>query len=299
MRVLVVEDDPSLAIFVQKGLLLEGYEVDRCGDAETALQMATEHPPDLVVLDLGLPQQDGAEVLEQLRRDWPSSLILVLSARSDVRERIRCLDLGADDFLLKPFSFHELMARCRALLRRRDRHVDPMLRCGGILLNRMERTVSYYGVPIELTTKEFALLEFLMLHRGACCTRAELLQQVWQNSPEAGANVVDVYITYLRKKLSVAHRDQGLWISPIETVRGLGYRLRDLGSISPGEDSNREQTAMEEPLAASHSELRHAETASFKPLTPRPLTPPAPDSPRPDSQAEKRVQSGPGAIRRG
>ncbi len=267
MRVLVVEDDPSLAMFVQKGLLLEGHEVERCGDGETALEMATEQPPDLVVLDLGLPRRDGVEVLEQFRRDWPGTLILVLSGRSDVRERIRCLDLGADDFLLKPFSFHELMARCRALLRRRDRHADPMLRCGGILLNRMERTVSYHGVPIELTTKEFALLEFLMLRRGACCTRADLLRQVWQNSPEAGANVVDVYITYLRKKLSVAHRDEGLWISPIETVRGLGYRLRDLGNVSRGEDASREGAGIEEPPSAGDSEVSRAEAGSSKTLT--------------------------------
>ncbi|MFP5231366.1 MAG: response regulator transcription factor [Acidobacteriota bacterium] len=240
MHVLVVEDDPALAVFVQKGLLLEGYDADRCGDGETALELAAEHPPDLVVLDLGLPRRDGAEVLEALRRDWPGSLILVLSGRGDVQQRIRCLDLGADDYLVKPFSFHELTARCRALLRRRERHADPMLRCGGILLNRMERTVSYQGVPLELTTKEFALLEFLMLRRGACCTRSELLQQVWQNSPEAGANVVDVYITYLRKKLSAAHQEGGLWSSPIETVRGLGYRLRDLHRLPRAEGSVRE-----------------------------------------------------------
>ncbi len=232
MHVLVVEDDPALAVFVQKGLLMEGHEVERCGDGDAALALAAAQPPDLVVLDLGLPRRDGVDVLEVLRRDWPGSLILVLSGRSDVQERIRCLDLGADDFLLKPFSFQELTARCRALFRRRERHADPMLRCDGILLNRMERSVSYYGVRIELTAKEFALLEFLMLRSGACCTRSELLQQVWQNSPEAGANVVDVYITYLRKKLSAAHREEGLWSSPIETVRGLGYRLRDLRRLS-------------------------------------------------------------------
>ncbi len=131
--------------------------------------------------------------------------MLVLTGRSKVQERVRCLDLGADDFVLKPFSFHELMARCRALLRRRDRFADPMLRFGGVDLNRMERTVAYEGTRVELTAKEFALLEFLMLRRGASCSRAELLAEVWHSTTEAGTNVVDVYITYLRKKLAAAH----------------------------------------------------------------------------------------------
>jgi DNA-binding response OmpR family regulator len=263
MRVLVVEDDPALAVFVQKGLMLEGYDADRCGDGETALELAAELPPDLVVLDLGLPRRDGGEVLEVLRRDWPGSLILVLSGRADLQQRIRCLDLGADDYLVKPFSFHELTARCRALLRRRERHADPMLRCAGILLNRMERTVSYQEVALELTTKEFALLEFLMLRRGACCTRAELLQHVWHNSPEAGANVVDVYITYLRKKLSAAHQEGGLWSSPIETVRGLGYRLRDLHRL-PRAESSVHEPAGEPPSVPGPSGVERSETAGLE-----------------------------------
>jgi DNA-binding response OmpR family regulator len=227
MRVLVVEDDPALAVFLQKGLMLEGHEVSRAADGDAALEMATQLEPDLVVLDLGLPRRDGTEVLELLRRDLPSSLVLVLTGRTNVQERVRCLDLGADDFVLKPFSFHELMARCRALLRRRDRFADPMLRFGGVHLNRVGRTVSYEGKRIELTGKEFALLEFLMLRRGAPCSRTELLSEVWHSTPEAGTNVVDVYITYLRKKLAAAHPDDNVWTSVIETVRGLGYQIRD------------------------------------------------------------------------
>ena len=227
MRALVVEDDPALAVFLQKGLMLEGHEVQRASDGDAALEMAAQEEPDLVVLDLGLPRRDGTEVLEILRRDFPSSLVLVLTGRSNVQERVRCLDLGADDFVLKPFSFHELMARCRALLRRRDRFADSMLRFGGVELNRMEHIVSYDGTRVELTAKEFALLEFLMLRRGASCSRAELLRQVWHATPEAGTNVVDVYITYLRKKFAAAQPDETVWNSPIETVRGLGYRLRD------------------------------------------------------------------------
>lgn len=227
MRVLVVEDDPALAVFLQKGLMLEGHEVERAGDGESALEIAAQQAPDLVVLDLGLPCRDGSEVLAILRRDVPSSLVLVLTGRSAVQERVRCLDLGADDFVLKPFSFHELMARCRALLRRRDRFADPVLRFGGVDMNRMERTVSCNGMRVELTAKEFALFEFLMLRRGATCSRAELLSEIWHSTPEAGTNVVDVYITYLRKKLAAAHPVDGTWISVIETVRGLGYRVRD------------------------------------------------------------------------
>jgi DNA-binding response OmpR family regulator len=232
MRVLVVEDDPALAVFLQKGLMLEGHEVERVSDGDAAVEMAAQQSPDLVVLDLGLPCRDGIEVLEILRKDFPRSLVLVLTGRSDVQERVRCLDLGADDFVLKPFSFHELMARCRALLRRRDRFADPMLHFGGVDLNRMERTVSYGSVRVELTAKEFSLLEFLMLRRGASCSRAELISEVWHSNPEAGTNVVDVYITYLRKKLATAHPEDDVWASVIETVRGLGYRMRDRRGLS-------------------------------------------------------------------
>jgi len=247
MRILIVEDDPALAIFLQKGFALQGHAVDRAGDGDTALEMAEQQEPDLIVLDLGLPRRDGVAVLQILRREFPSSLVMVLTARTDVHERVRCLDLGADDFVLKPFSLHELMARCRALLRRRERFADPMLRFGGVTVNRMQHAVSYEGEAIELTAKEFALLEFLMLRRGACCSRAELLTEVWHATPEAGTNVVDVYITYLRKKLAAAHPEDNVWTSVIETVRGSGYRMRDRRTIPRSEAPiavNQPQTAV-------------------------------------------------------
>jgi DNA-binding response OmpR family regulator len=150
----------------------------------------------------------------------------VLTGRSDVNERVRCLNLGADDCLLKPFSFHELTARCRALLRRRETFADPMLRHGDVELNRIEHRVTHSGRAVELTVKEFALLEFLMQREGRCCTRRELLREVWQMSPDAGTNVVDVYINYLRKKLgagTVAVGDGAAAV--IETVRGEGYKM--------------------------------------------------------------------------
>jgi DNA-binding response OmpR family regulator len=227
MRILIVEDDPALAVFLQKGLRLEGHDVEWVGDGDAALEMAAQQAPDLMVLDLGLPRRDGTEVLEIMRRDFQGTVVLVLTGRSQVQERVRCLDLGADDFVLKPFSFHELMARCRGLLRRRERFADPVLRFGGVELNRMERTVSYEGARVDLTVKEFMLMEFLMLRRGGCCSRAELLSEVWHSTPEAGTNVVDVYVTYLRKKLAAAHPDGNPWDSAVETVRGSGYRLRD------------------------------------------------------------------------
>jgi DNA-binding response OmpR family regulator len=193
MRVLIVEDDAALGLFLQKGLKLEGHNVTWVGDGEAALEHAAEHRPDLIVLDLSLPKKDGTEVLAELRGRFDTTAVLVLTGRSQVEERVKCLNLGADDCLLKPFSFHELTARCRALLRRREQFADPVLRHGNVELNRMERRVMRNGRLVELTVKEFALLEFLLMRRGQCCGRSELLREVWQMSPDAGTNVVDVY----------------------------------------------------------------------------------------------------------
>jgi DNA-binding response OmpR family regulator len=212
-------------LFLQKGLKLEGHEVEWVGDGETGLQHAKEHRPDLIVLDLSLPRKDGTEVLAEMRGRFDETAVLVLTGRSQVEERVKCLNLGADDCLLKPFSFYELTARCRALLRRREQFADPVLRHGDVELNRMERKVMRNGRLIELTVKEFSLLEFLLMRRGQCCTRSELLRDVWQMSPDAGTNVVDVYVNYLRRKLAVADTEDDLGASLIETVRGEGYRI--------------------------------------------------------------------------
>ena len=226
MRVLVVEDDRALGLFLQKGLKLEGHDVDWVGDGESALERVADRPPDLMVLDLSLPQRDGTEVLEEMQERLAETSVLVLTGRSEVAERVRCLNLGADDFLQKPFSFHELSARCRAILRRRERFADPVLRWGSIEMNRTERTVFHAGRAVELTVREFALLEFLLRRGGECCTRSELLREVWQAAPEVGANVVDVYITYLRRKLAAVVPVMESGDSVIETVRGMGYRMR-------------------------------------------------------------------------
>jgi DNA-binding response OmpR family regulator len=225
MRILIVEDDAALGLFLQKGLKLEGHEVTWVGDGEAALVQAEQYRPDLMVLDLSLPKKDGTEVLAEMRGRFDETAVLVLTGRSEVEERVKCLNLGADDCLLKPFSFHELTARCRALLRRREQFADPMLRHGDVELNRMERRVTRNGRSVELTVKEFALLEFLLMRRGRCCSRAELLREVWQMLPAAGTNVVDVYVNYLRKKLGAGSVDADAGYCVIETVRGEGYQM--------------------------------------------------------------------------
>lgn len=220
MRVLVVEDDQALGLFLKKGLMFEGHAVDWVSDGEAALEQAAENPPDLMVLDLSLPRRDGTEVLEEMHRCFPETSVLVLTGRSQVEERVRCLNSGADDCLLKPFSFHELSARCRAILRRCGRSTDSTLRFGDVEMNRLERKVTRNGTAVELTVKEFALLEFLMRRRGQTCGRGELLQGVWSMPCDSSTNVVDVYINYLRRKLAAAGPEESGSGSMIETVRG-------------------------------------------------------------------------------
>jgi DNA-binding response OmpR family regulator len=249
MRVLIVEDDAALGLFLQKGMKVEGHEVAWVGDGDAALVEIERMRPDLMVLDLSLPRLDGIEVLSRLRLENQTTAVLVLTGRGQTEERVRCLDLGADDCLLKPFSFHELTARCRALLRRREQQgEDPVLRHGAVSLNRLTRAVHHEGRSVDLTGKEFCLLEYLLLRRGECCSRGDLLREVWQMSPSAGTNVVDVYINYLRRKLS-ASETTAIGHSVIETVRGSGYRMtlasgvavavpkpvrRESGSFRPG-----------------------------------------------------------------
>ena len=227
MRVLVVEDDAALGLFLQKGLAMAGHDVARVGDGDAALEHAASERPDLMILDLGLPKRDGIDVLRAMQGLYTGMAVIVLTGRAQVEERVQCLNLGADDLLMKPFSLHELTARCRALLRRREQFADPLLRSGDLVLNRMERKVTRAGSPIDLTTKEFALLEFLMQRQGRCCGRSELLREVWQMSPDAGTNVVDVYVNYLRKKLAAAcpPLSDGATLPVIETVRGEGYQI--------------------------------------------------------------------------
>lgn len=224
MKVLIVEDDKALGLFLQKGLKLEGHETFWVEDGERALEQFYSSRPDLIVLDLSLPRRDGLEVLEEVRALSTETSVIVLTGRNNVEERIRCLNLGADDCLLKPFSFHELAARCRAILRRGKAGSETKLRSGELEMDLIRRKVTNRDLPVELTPKEYALLEFLMRRKGACCSREELLKEVWQTKSESAANSVDVYINYLRKKLG-GTKIAGRKSTPIETVRGEGYRM--------------------------------------------------------------------------
>jgi DNA-binding response OmpR family regulator len=224
MRILVVEDDKSVASFVKKGLESEQYAVDLAGDGEDAQALVGEATFDLVILDLLLPKVDGWEVLKHIRAQKPSLPVLILSGRARVEDRVKGLDLGADDYLTKPFSFSELSARVRALLRRSPNPVGVVLQVKELELNRAERVVRRAGRRIDLTPREFALLEYLMRNAGRCVTRAMIIEHVWNFSFDTMTNVVDVYINYLRKKV-----DLGFESKLIHTVRNVGYELGERG----------------------------------------------------------------------
>jgi len=220
VRVLIAEDDKAVASFIQKGLAAEQYAVDLAMDGEEAQFMVEQFDYDLLILDLGLPHVHGFDILKRLRAAKRSLPVLVLTARTRVEDRVQGLDLGADDYLTKPFSFSELSARLRALLRRSDRPPDMVLRVEDLEMNRAERTVRRAGQLIELTPKEFALLEYLLRNAGRCVTRTMIIEHVWNLSFDPMTNVVDVYINYLRNKV-----DNGSSRKLLRTVRGVGYQL--------------------------------------------------------------------------
>jgi DNA-binding response OmpR family regulator len=230
MRLLIAEDNPALRIFLARGMEQEGYEVTMATDGEMAIEAVRSDLPEMAVLDLNLPRRDGTEVLEFLRSVTEDVPVLILTARREPEVRLRCLEMGADDFMQKPFSFAELRARCRALQRRRSPGL--VLRHGVLEMNRVERSVTHGGKSVTLTTREFTLLEYLLLHRGRPVSRETLLREVWNMSTSAGTNVVDVYINYLRRKL---HEDAGQPLGArgtplIRTVRGVGYTI----GLQPG-----------------------------------------------------------------
>jgi DNA-binding response OmpR family regulator len=217
MRLLIAEDDKALGMFLGRGLEAEGHRVRIAWDGGAAVDAFREDLPDLTILDLNLPVKDGEQVLEEVRRVDADLPILVLTARQEVETRVRCLDGGADDLMTKPFSLHELRARCRALLRRK-REAKLLLRARDLELDRMNHSARRAGEPITLTNKEFALLEHLMLNRGQCVSRVDLLETVWKMEPAQTTNIVDVYVNYVRRKLK--DPPPGYLI---RTVRGRGY----------------------------------------------------------------------------
>jgi DNA-binding response OmpR family regulator len=231
MQVLLVEDDVALVGLLKSNLTLNGHEVCCVSDGISAVQHVLEHSPEMMILDLGLPMRDGLEVLSLLNGHLQGTSVMVLTARISLNDRIRALELGADDCMTKPFSLREFQARCEAIVRRRGASAEVLLRHGDVTLNRMQRKVNRAGSAVALTVKEFALLEYLMLQRGRCVSREELLREVWSMPPTGGTNVVDVYVNYIRRKLGAYSTIEPKELSIIETVWGAGYCLRRPESI--------------------------------------------------------------------
>jgi DNA-binding response OmpR family regulator len=226
MQVLVVEDDFALGQFLDHGLKFDGHQVALVGDGEAALESVEKLLPELMILDLGLPLKDGLEVLTEMGERFRSTSVMVLTGRAQLEERVRCLDLGADDVLLKPFSFHELRARMKALCRRRRRVEETVLRFGDVEMDRVEHRVLQAGHPVALTETEYSLLESLLRRHGErVCSRMELLREVWSAREGMRTNIVEVYINYLRRKLGQARRSGLRLECVIRTVRGQGYVL--------------------------------------------------------------------------
>jgi two-component system OmpR family response regulator len=224
MRALVVEDEPKMAVLLRRGLAEEGYAADVAGTGEDAIDLAGAIPYDAIVLDVMLPGLGGIEVCRQLRASGVWTPILMLTARDGIEDRVAGLDAGADDYLVKPFSFAELLARLRALARRGQAERPAVLQVGSLRLDPATRQVWRGEAAIELSAKEFALLETFMRRPGEALYRLELLEHAWDYTYENRSNVVDVYVGYLRAKI-----DRPFGRHSIQTVRGVGYRLRGDG----------------------------------------------------------------------
>jgi two-component system OmpR family response regulator len=222
MRVLVVEDTLKMAGLIRRGLVEEGHAADVAPNGEDALWMAEAHPYDAIVLDVMLPGLSGFETCRRLRNAGVWSPVLMLTSRDAVEDRVAGLDAGADDYLTKPFTFSELLARLRALVRRGAHERPAILRSGDLALDPASRRVTRGRVVVELTAKELALLEYFMRRPGEVLTRSRIIEHVWDFGYDGDSNVVDVYVRYLREKI-----DRPFRRDTIETVRGSGYRLRD------------------------------------------------------------------------
>jgi two-component system OmpR family response regulator len=222
MRLLLIEDDTRLAGLLRRGLRSEGYAVDAAGTVEDGRWMAGENPYDLLIVDVMLPDGDGFQLCRQLRDTGNWTPVLLLTARSTIADRVKGLDAGADDYLVKPYSFDELAARVRSLLRRGKHERPPVLSVGTLSLDPATHRVTATSGQVELSPKEFALLEMFMRRHGEVLPRNEILEHVWDWAYDGTSNVIDVYVRYLRQKLG-----DGPGMPHIETVRGVGYALRD------------------------------------------------------------------------
>jgi len=225
MRVLVVEDEARMAGVLQRALKEEGHAVDVAGDGPQGLWLATENQYAAIVLDVMLPGLDGFELCRRLRESGAWAPVLMLTARDGVTDRVRGLDAGADDYLVKPFSLMELAARLRALARRDGRVRTPVLVEGDLRLDPAAKRAWRAGTELHLSPKEYSLLEFFLRHPGQVLTRSQIIEAVWDFAYDGGSNVVDQYVNYLRRKI-----DSPFGRHDLETVRGMGYRLRQAGS---------------------------------------------------------------------
>jgi DNA-binding response OmpR family regulator len=221
MRVLVVEDEKKLASFVRKALIQETFAVDVIHNGDDALERIFAEAYDAIVLDIMLPQRDGLSVLRELRRQHINTPVLLLSARGNVNERVEGLNLGADDYLPKPFSISEVVARVRALCRRASGEHATLMQVADLSLNIVTREATRAGSKVDLTNREFALLEYLMAHAGKVITKTALCEHVWEHHFDTGTNVVEVCIQRLRRKIDEGHPRKLL-----QTIRGTGYCLR-------------------------------------------------------------------------
>ena len=219
-HILIAEDESRIAAFIEKGLRSNGFSTTVASSGLEALNLVQDNAFDLLILDLGLPEKDGIEVLEELRGQGQSLPIIILTARDDVHDKVTGLEGGADDYVTKPFRFEELLARVRVRLRQISTvksEAGDILQVGGVTLNLRTRQVSVDGTTVELPAREFTMAETFLRHPGQVLSREQLLDRVWGYNHDPGSNVVDVYVGYLRKKLGS---------ELIETVRGMGYRLR-------------------------------------------------------------------------
>jgi DNA-binding response OmpR family regulator len=224
MRILVVEDERKVASFIKNGLEEERYIVETASDGKTGLEMAMNNQFDAILLDVMLPGMDGFKVLNELRNAGISTPIMMLTARGTTEDRVQGLDLGADDYLPKPFSFEELAARLRSILRRSSTEKSTKLKCGDLLLDTISHVAYRFGKEIELTTKEYALLEYLIRNKNRILSRSTITQHVWKHNFDPESNIIDVYIKRLRAKIEREDGTKPL----IQSIRGVGYRMRDL-----------------------------------------------------------------------
>jgi heavy metal response regulator len=222
MRILLVEDEKKIAGFIKRGLTEEKYIVDTAFDGEQGLYLAEVNPYDLIILDIMLPLKDGISVCRELRENHINIPVLMLTAKDEVKDKVLGLDCGADDYLTKPFAFAEFLARVRALMRRKTRSKSPILEAADLRLDQLTHKVTRAGKEIELSSKEYMLLEYLMLNANTVITRTMILEHVWHEDFDNFTNIIDVYINYLRKKI-----DRDFTKKLIRTIRGTGYILKE------------------------------------------------------------------------